>query len=226
MGKEGRADQRDRVLFWKRLRFPRAVVAADAEGGGKEKGQTRWTPKRGSIVSFASPTGLAEPAVKRVVAIEGDVVTPVLRRRKRVDTLGSVYDVEGVGREGKRTLGDVYDAGGVTRIDPGPAGAKGQQTIVEDTRTLEPVVVPFGHVWVEGDNTEHTVDSNEYGPVSKSLIDGVAFGIWRKLFKVERPDWVGDGWEERMKGRLVKRREELWSGIGEEGIPEEWRMYE
>lgn len=28
------------------------------------------------------------------------------------------------------------------------------------------VVVPWGHVWVEGDNWRETVDSNDFGPVS------------------------------------------------------------
>ena len=29
------------------------------------------------------------------------------------------------------------------------------------------VKIPQGHIWVEGDNKKNTVDSNEYGPVSK-----------------------------------------------------------
>ena len=29
------------------------------------------------------------------------------------------------------------------------------------------VKIPHGHIWVEGDNKKNTVDSNEYGPVSK-----------------------------------------------------------
>ena len=34
------------------------------------------------------------------------------------------------------------------------------------------VTIPTGHVWVEGDNAERSVDSNLYGPVSQSLITG------------------------------------------------------
>ena len=38
---------------------------------------------------------------------------------------------------------------------------------LEDSRTLgkKTVRVPFGHVWVEGDNWRKTADSNMYGPV-------------------------------------------------------------
>ena len=43
----------------------------------------------------------------------------------------------------------------------------------------EPVVVPWGHVWVEGDANarEKSVDSNWYGPISRMLIVGKLLGI-------------------------------------------------
>ena len=34
------------------------------------------------------------------------------------------------------------------------------------------VTIPRGHVWIEGDNSDRSVDSNIYGPVSQSLITG------------------------------------------------------
>ncbi|KAI6660250.1 Mitochondrial inner membrane protease subunit 2 isoform X4 [Oopsacas minuta] len=34
------------------------------------------------------------------------------------------------------------------------------------------LTVPRGHVWVEGDNANRSVDSNVYGPVSQGLITG------------------------------------------------------
>lgn len=36
------------------------------------------------------------------------------------------------------------------------------------------VKVPYGHVWVEGDNWEQSHDSNYYGPVSRVVKDGAA----------------------------------------------------
>lgn len=48
--------------------------------------------------------------------------------------------------------------------------------------------VPFGHVWVEGDNRDgrKTYDSNDYGPIAKNLIIG-------QLRAVVWP-WTSAGW--------------------------------
>lgn len=56
--------------------------------------------------------------------------------------------------------------------------------------------VPFGHVWVEGDQPDgnKTMDSNRVGPVSKSLIAGRVEGVvwpWRKAGRVRWEDWKG-----------------------------------
>lgn len=48
-----------------------------------------------------------------------------------------------------------------------------------------------GHVWVEGDNSEHSRDSNNYGPISMGLITAKATHViwppnrWQKLDTVE-----------------------------------------
>lgn len=45
-----------------------------------------------------------------------------------------------------------------------------------DTRRR--VLIPQGHVWVEGDNV-HSIDSNTYGPISRGLLVGrVVFSLW------------------------------------------------
>lgn len=56
--------------------------------------------------------------------------------------------------------------------------------------------VPFGHVWVEGDQVDgnKTMDSNRVGPVSKSLIVGRVGGVvwpWRKAGRIPWEDWRG-----------------------------------
>mmetsp|Transcript_12591 Transcript_12591/g.18860 ORF Transcript_12591/g.18860 Transcript_12591/m.18860 type:complete len:195 (+) Transcript_12591:75-659(+) len=41
------------------------------------------------------------------------------------------------------------------------------------------VTIPKGHVWLEGDNKENSLDSRNYGPVPQALIRGrVWFKIW------------------------------------------------
>ncbi|KAL1305482.1 hypothetical protein AAFC00_002358 [Neodothiora populina] len=48
----------------------------------------------------------------------------------------------------------------------------------------EMLMVPFGHVWIEGDNFRNSRDSNWYGPISKSLVHGKAVCIvlpWKRF---------------------------------------------
>ncbi|KAF2502895.1 LexA/Signal peptidase, partial [Lophium mytilinum] len=36
------------------------------------------------------------------------------------------------------------------------------------------IVVPHNHIWVEGDNWTASRDSNDFGPISKAMVDGKA----------------------------------------------------
>lgn len=58
----------------------------------------------------------------------------------------------------------------------------GLQGDVVSTRHPYPkpeVVVPRNHMWVEGDNEFHSIDSNTLGPISKGLMIGkVVMVIW------------------------------------------------
>lgn len=55
------------------------------------------------------------------------------------------------------------------------------------------MIIPRGHVWVEGDNI-HSMDSRKFGPVSEGLIIGkVLFIIWPPhRWKVKLNQWVGN----------------------------------
>ncbi len=67
---------------------------------------------------------------------------------------------------------------------------------------LATVQVPVNHVWVEGDNRDNSFDSNSYGPIPMSLIQG-------KLTHVLWP-WKSSGpirWKEfKGKTRVIKAR--------------------
>ncbi|KAF2817016.1 LexA/Signal peptidase, partial [Mytilinidion resinicola] len=39
------------------------------------------------------------------------------------------------------------------------------------------IVVPHNHIWVEGDNWTASQDSNDFGPISKAMVDGKALYI-------------------------------------------------
>ncbi|KAF1994499.1 LexA/Signal peptidase [Amniculicola lignicola CBS 123094] len=102
--------------------------------------------QRGDVVTFWKPHREEEISIKRVVAVEGDLVR-VMRG----------YGVEGI-------------------------------------------LVPYNHIWVEGDNWRKSYDSNDFGPVSKALIDGKAVRVWRNGWWRE----IGDGREERRQSRVVE----------------------
>jgi len=78
--------------------------------------------EQGDIAVYISPKASNDYVIKRVMALEGDIVT--------TDRYDSPY-----------------------------------------------VRIPEGHLWLEGDNWDNSVDSNKYGPVSKGLVFGVATHI-------------------------------------------------
>jgi len=187
---------RDQVIFWKNIRAPESHIplhsaAGDIyrrqqkRGGGEAAAKDERTLRRGQIIAFYTPHQPEKIAVKRIVALAGDVVRPLRRN-------GSPY----------------------YRGDCGVPG---------ETRRYEPdqvtVAIPFNHAWVEGDNQDQSSDSNDYGPISLSLVDGVAGAVVWPRERAGVRDWESDGWEGRCKGRIE------WRGRGKEGdVPEEWYM--
>lgn len=164
---------------WKRM-FGREK-GGDKDGSGEER-EAKGGVQRGDVVTFWKPHKPEEMGIKRVVAIQGDTVYPVRG-----------YAVERKGRAlGEGRVRDVMDG-------LGEDGEEGEGKIV----------VPYGHVWVEGDNWRKSLDSNDFGPISKSLLMGKAMWVWRSWFGLEK---VGDGRnkrEEGMRSRVVKGRSEI-----------------
>lgn len=144
------------------------------EGKNERVVINKWFParelKRGDVVTFWKPHRAGEVSIKRVVGVEGDVVALGERGEK-------VYSSGNIGVGGNSGTGKRF----------GPFDGLGDG----DTEVVEPgtVVVPHGHIWVEGDNWRKSYDSNDFGPISKSLVDGRAVRVWR------------DGW---------------WRGVGDE----------
>lgn len=75
-------------------------------------------------------------------------------------------------------------------------GLEGDTVITKPPYPFTQEDVPFGHVWMEGDQLDgnKTMDSNRVGPVSKSLIVGRVEGVvwpWRKAGRIRWEDWKG-----------------------------------
>lgn len=132
--------------------------------------------QRGDVVTFWKPHNPEQIGIKRIVALEGDTVYP-----KRG------YALE---EQGKRLQGGLD---GLPDED-GDSVAWGR----EDKGK---VVVPFGHVWVEGDNWRRSFDSRDFGPVSKGLVEGRAVAVWRGWWDVR---WVGDERDKVGRSKVVE----------------------
>ncbi|KAF2201965.1 LexA/Signal peptidase, partial [Delitschia confertaspora ATCC 74209] len=147
----------------------------------------RWKPKdklqRGDVITFWKPHKPGEISIKRVVALEGDLVWPRDRESGTKDGWGG-WGVRGnfLGQEG-------------VKGKDGEDG-KGKKGCLE---------VPYGHVWVEGDNWRGSFDSNDFGPISRALVDGKAVGVvrgWRWMDVPGKKEEKGDTKVKEGRARL------------------------
>lgn len=155
---------------------------------GQKKGQEDI--KRGDVVTFWKPRNAKELGIKRVVAVEGDEVW----MRGGRGYAAAVCS----GDDGKEYLKGIPD--GLQDYD--------EDSIASERREKGKIVVPYGHVWVEGDNSRNSLDSRENGPISKGLVVGKAV-------------WVLKGWgfkrigdersekERQLGSRIVEGRAEI-----------------
>lgn len=133
---------------------------------------------RDDVVMFHNPETPEGIAVKRVIALEGDVV--LLDRRRRPDEV-----ING-------------------RLNP---------AALRWDRWQGRVRIPEGHVWVEGDNWRATKDSNTYGPVSKSLINGKAVCLFWPPSR-----FGGQPWKEDENTHSTRRQTKILTGLQTERV--------
>jgi len=112
---------------------------------------------RGDVVMFWKPHKPEECGIKRVVALEGDTV--YVKRGYALDK-------------------EVLETARLAGMPDGLPDAD-EDSILSTQNEPGKVVVPYGHVWVEGDNERKSWDSRDIGPISKGLIVGKAVGVWR-----------------------------------------------
>eukprot|EP00887_Chlorella_sp_A99_P007003 scaffold2.g7003.t1 len=75
------------------------------------------------------------------------------------------------------------------------------------------VVVPKGHVWLQGDNFNNSTDSRQYGPVPYAMLRGRVFlkvwPLWEAGWVENRlPDWMPSTRDRELQ-RILQRREEM-----------------
>jgi signal peptidase I len=141
-------------------------------------------PERGDIIVFRYPVDPEINFIKRVVGLPGDVievtdnqitVNGVKQERKKLGKYQ--YELKSCGTE---TL-DLYeeDLGEMTLtklLDP-YRQAELSEFPSQKARKRRMHIVPEGHVFVMGDNREHSLDSRSWGFVSEEMIKGKAHFI-------------------------------------------------
>lgn len=69
------------------------------------------------------------------------------------------------------------------------AATEGSDVILypdRDNAHVRRVAVPPGHVWLQGDNLPHSLDSRQYGPVPMAMVKGrVVLQIWPHISWVD-----------------------------------------
>ncbi|KAG9784913.1 hypothetical protein ABEF93_001892 [Exophiala dermatitidis] len=108
--------------------------------------------QRGQIIVFYAPHNPEKLAVKRVIGVPGDRVTPL----------------------------------------PGYPGGD------------EPVVIPYNHIWVEGDanNRDKSIDSNWYGPISQNLVIGFVTMVLSPWYAPTVVNWREHDYPAKKSGRV------------------------
>lgn len=62
-----------------------------------------------------------------------------------------------------------------------------QGDTIQPRKSDLPILVPEGHIWVEGDHTAFSLDSNQFGPISLGLVTAKAKAVvwpptrWQKI---------------------------------------------
>ena len=120
--------------------------------------------------------------VAEFTLLEGPSMKPTINKKHKIEI--AFFEKISVRRE-RLKVGDVVIARHPSlleiRICKRLMGMEGDKITSTNPNTgkVKRVIVPKGHVWLEGDNADQSRDSREYGPIPYALLSGRAFcKIW------------------------------------------------
>jgi signal peptidase I len=123
-------------------------------------------PKRGDVIVFIFPVDKSKDFIKRVIGLPGD-------------------KVEITGKK-------IYINGRLYKDNHGYYAEDDPMAISMEQKHFGPVIVPKGHLFVMGDNRNHSYDSRFWGFVPLSYVKGKAMIIywswphWKRFMKIIR----------------------------------------
>lgn len=105
---------------------------------------------RGDVIIAKNPNLPQQLICKRIIGLEGDLILA----QETSDTNIAIDAIP-----------DKY-------VSDEPINVKSLADVTEDKPEIKykKVVVPRGHVWIEGDNSGNSSDSRHYGPIPQGLI--------------------------------------------------------
>lgn len=118
--------------------------------------------ERGDIVIAKNPINPRMMICKRIVGLPGDKI----HVKPKVNPFGSSKSELDVNDKTLRDSLAYFVEDEDDHIDNQSSSMK--------TFRSKTVIVPVGHVWIEGDNSENSIDSRSYGPIPMGLIQSRA----------------------------------------------------
>lgn len=140
--------------------------------------------ERGDIIIATNPTNPTQSICKRVVGLAGDKI--VIRNASTINPFSKdkpsnvtpSTDNESVKRLDVMSP-EMPSSSAINNLSIKDEIEQPQQTWMEMVWKNKTIVVPRGHIWVEGDNLENSSDSRYYGPIPQGLIKSRAvLRVW------------------------------------------------
>lgn len=139
------------------------------------------------IQFYLVPSDSMEPTIMRSDYIGGFSVEPTELRRGDIVVFSSGIEDDFYV---KRVIGLPGDTLGIFHGSVYINGQKSDEPYVihRGNKSLQPLKVPEGHVFIMGDNRTNSVDSRRYGPVSVNRLEARVSFIYNPI---DRMGWIG-----------------------------------